>query len=183
MVTYGKVFFRHRLAQRLTPDDECELCYRIQGTENDKCKAAVYSLIDSSDRRVSRNALRLLATYAYHDDFWISGKRRDLIKRIMTEEDSGQRRLMLSVLYAIFWDGRVTDSHFFNYCLDCIQDPHEPPANQALCIKLAYEQCYDTPEICRELRLLLEHMARQPLSAAAEAARRNTLKAIVRHKR
>ena len=183
MVTYGKVFFRHRLAQRLTPDDERELCYRIQGTENDKRKATVYSLIDSSDRQVSRNALRLLATYACYDDFWIRGKRRDLTKRIMTEEDSGQRRLLLNVLYAMFWDGRVADGLFFNYCLDCMQGPHEPPANQVLCIKLAYEQCYDTPEICRELQLLLEHMARQPLSAAVEAARRNTLKAIVRHKR
>ena len=176
MVVYGKIFFRRRLAQRLSPDDGRELCALILNNGNDKCKVAVYSLIDSNDKRVSYNALRLLAILASYDDRWIYGKRRDLVNRAMAEGHSGRRRLLLAILYSMHWDGRVSDGHFFNYCLDRMQDPHETAANQALCIKLAYDQCYFSHEVCRELRLLLEHMAHLPLSAATEAARRNTLK-------
>ena len=62
-----------------------------------------------------------------------------------------------------------------------ISDEDVRVSSNALCMKLAYEQCKFFPELLSELSNCLEIISTEPLSSGLKTAKRNVMKKIFRY--
>ena len=169
---------KESLTNRLSQDELHELCALTQGEQNNHLKEELYQLTLDNDRRVAINALWTFTHFALADNEWLYAKHDQLIDRCLKEKDATKLRLMLNLLLRQPFDEEDIRTDFIDYCLMRLTDPKSPYAVRAQCIKLAYEQMRQWPELLDELRQTLEMISCEPLSPGLRSAWRQVMRKL-----
>lgn len=170
--------WRKQLDRKLGMDDIHELCFLTQGADNDRRKEELYEWISDADTRIASNALWVFTHFALADNRWLYAKHDDLIDRVLAETNTTKRRLLLVLLYRQPFGPTRFRTDFLDFCLRKMTSCTESYGVRALCMKLAYEQCRNYPELMEELKSGLELLADEPLSPGLLSARRQVWKQI-----
>lgn len=153
------------------------VCHMAAG--DDTMLAAVYRLTQDDNRRVSINALWTFTHMGDEGNVWLAPKRDELIGRALHEvSDATHLRLILSLLLQCDFGKGDVSAEFVDFCLERMCASSQPYAIRALCMKLAYKQCRHYPELLAELKMILEAMREEPLSAGLLSAHRQVMKKI-----
>ena len=169
---------KNLLSHRLSQSEIKNLCALTQGEHNDNLKEELYQLTLNADRRVATNALWVFTHFAAVDNKWLYAKHDQLIDRCLKEKDTTKLRLMLNLLLRQPYTEEDIRTDFIDYCLMRLTDPKSPYAVRAQCIKLAYEQMRQWPELLDELRQTLEMISCEPLSPGLRSAWRQVMRKL-----
>lgn len=99
----------------------------------------------------------------------------ELIDLAMATEKSSVRRLSLSVVERQKMDESDLRTDFLDFCLDRMASLDEPPAVQALSMKLAFRMCQFYPELADEFKRSVEAMEIDFFTPAVKSVRRRIL--------
>lgn len=152
----------------------------VSQMRDDSAKEDLYRLTLDEDNRVALQALWVMRHFDDNNNKWIVSKRDELIDRVMAEDSTAKRRLMLGLLSRQPFDEENVRTDFLDFCLANITACAQPYAVRAQCIKLAYEQCKFFPELLDELKATLDMLAQGPLSPGLASARLQIMKKIKR---
>ena len=168
------IAIRERLSQRIGMRDIYEITCLVQ--YNDKFKQELYMLLFDADDKLAYQAAWAMGHFSLSENKWLYSKQNELINEAMTCKHTGKRRLILSLLFRqpLASPPRVD---FLDFCLERMVLRQEQPGTQALCMKLAYEQCRSIPELLQELRTILDRMEGD-LPPSIKATRKNVLQAM-----
>ena len=152
-----------------------EIVFLIQG--NNERKQELYDLIFDADDIVAYQATWVFTHFSAYDNEWLYDKQDELINEVLACCHTGKKRLLMTLLFRQpLSDPPRTD--FLDFCLEKMMSTKEPPAVQALSMKLAYEMCRNIPELLQEFRVLLDMMESELQDASMRAAHKNVLKAM-----
>lgn len=151
-----------------------------QMRQNDKKKQELYELLVGEDEIISYQAAWIFTHFSPEESKWLYNKQDELINKTLTVKHRGRKRLLLSLLYKQPL-GTPPRVDLLDFCLERISCPQELPGIQSLCMKIAYELCLPIPELCHELKTILEMMPPES-SPAIRAVKRNILKAMPKGK-
>lgn len=125
----------------------------------------LYRLIFEPDMRVAWNAMWILTGCTPSELEHLSGRCDELTDHLLHCSHSGCRRLLLTLMNRL--SGRLEfRSDLFDYCLTLMQNPNEPYGVRAMCMKLSFSMCRPYPELCSELRSVVEMMEQEYLPAS-----------------
>lgn len=138
------------------------------------------ALSQDEDKTVSSNALWVMTHFSKEDNAWLLKKHQFLIESVLqsTDEDTGKRRMLLSILAKHQFSMENTRTDFLNYCLEHATMSSESTANRCRCMELAFEQCQFYPELIKELESILELVGSLPMQPAVNCTRKKVLKKI-----
>lgn len=170
---------KQKLVGRISMGRLRELCNLIQGERNDHLKEELYKLTFDEDDRVSFNALHILSHFDLANNKWLYSKHDELINRVMKEEHTGKRRLMLNLLLHQPFEEKSLRSDFIDFCLGQITACAQPYAIRAYCIKLAFEQMKYHLQLLSELQMALDMLEQEVLSPGLASAKRQIQKKII----
>lgn len=176
---------RGRMAARMYIGEVRGMASLAHADREGHLREAMYRLAmdGNEDGRVIYNALWCLSYLPREDWQWLGTKHDEMIDRLLSSGHDGQRRLLLTMLertYAPREEDVRTD--FLDFCL-CSINSTLPYALRALCMKLAYIQCRNTPELLAELRQTIEFSYSGPVSPGIASARKNVLHKIQKQER
>lgn len=173
---------RGRLSRRISEEELFEITFLTQGLDENPAREALYRLLFDADKRVSDNATWVFAHFDLHSNQWLYDKRDALTDEVLRTSSTTKRRLLLTLLLRQPFSRETLRIDFLNFCLKALSSADEPAAIRVSCMKLAYGQCRFFPELLSELRMVLEGMETDVLSAGVRTARRNILQAIMKHR-
>lgn len=162
------------LSSRISMHNIHSILYTAQGDE--EIKQELYDLLFHRDEKVAYQAAWVMTHYSLYENEWLYTKQNELIDEAMTCDHTGKRRLILSLLLRQPTPKPIRID-LLDFCFERMISKKEPVGIQSLCIKLAYEQCKETPELLQELHTMLDMMDGE-LSPAIQSARSTVLKAI-----
>ena len=167
---------RKKLNKKLCMDDIYEICILCHG--NSRKKAELYQLIFDEDERVATNALWVFTHFDMQNNEWLYAKHDDLIDRVLVEKNETKRRLILSLLLRQPFEEESLRSDFIDFCIAKITASSQPYAIRCYCMKLAYEQMKDYPELLTELKAAIDMLEQEPLSPGLTSAKKQVMKKI-----
>ena len=153
------------------------VCAYASGSDSDRNKAELYALIHDDDDRVGYNALWIMTHFAPDSMSWLYIRRDELIDRVLTEEHTGKRRLILTLLERMPVSAADVRTDYLDFCLAHINSI-DPYGVRVLCMKQAYAQCQWFPELLAEFISTVNMLDGGEISAGLRAARKNILAAI-----
>lgn len=129
----------------------------------------------SQDEMVARNALWVLTKANKKELAPLHELLPSLINQAMQTKNSSIRRLTLYIIerQKMTEDDLRTD--FLDFCFEQMLNIAEPPAIQAVCMKLAHRMCRFYPELTDELKRTLETMETDYYKPAVKCVRRRIL--------
>jgi len=147
--------------------------------DSDENFSRLYSLAFSSDERVAYNALWCLS---HCDDLTDIAQNRvdELIDLVMAENHNGKKRLLLTIMESLRFKRPFVRTDFLDFCLSKITSADQPYSVRALCLKLAFAQCRNYPELIDELKLRMEMLECSLLPPGLKSAFKNVSKRITR---
>lgn len=137
-------------------------------------RASVWAFAHSTDRRTSANALWIMTHLPALEKDWLSSLQNELIDMLLTETDTGKKRMLLQLLKVQEYDPNSIRTDFLDYCLSKINSESETYAVRCFCIYSAFRMCRHFPELITELEHHLEMMSSQSLSPGLRSALRQT---------
>lgn len=171
---------RDRLSERLSKNDIIGMAGQMK---SDSAKEELYGLTLDEDRRVALQSLWVLRHLDDKDNMWLYDKHKELIDRVIAENDTSKRRLILGLLSRQPFNEENVHTDFLDFCLANITACSQPYAVRAQCIKLAYEQCKFFPELLDELKAILDMLAQEALSPGLTSAKLQVIKKLQRKKK
>lgn len=138
-------------------------------------------MTESTDCRISSNALWVIARLPAADSDWLMSWQDDMIDSLLKETNTGKKRLRLQLLRDMNYDADNIRSDFLDFCLSKINSECEPYAIRCYCIYIAFKMCSHYTELLAELEEHLDMMSCQSLSPGLSSALRNTKKRIKKH--
>lgn len=166
---------RETLSERINMNSIYEICSILYG--NDALKQDVYRLMFDENETVAYQAAWVFTHLNKEENKWLFDKQNELIDEALSCKHPGKKRLILGILYRQPLKEPIRVD-FLDFCLEGIVSKKELPAVNAICIKLAYEQCRTTPELANELKMVLEIMEEDWLPPSVRATRKNILRAF-----
>lgn len=142
---------------------------------------ALIGMSESTDQRTSVNALWCIAHIPQSDDIKLSRLQNYFIDRVLTEESTQKRRILMQLLRNMKYGKETMRSDFLDFCLSKINSQCEPYAIRSYCIYCSYEMCRHYPELLTELNQHLEMLSAQPLSPGLRSALSNVRKSMSVH--
>lgn len=138
------------------------------------------ALSRDSDKKVSANALWVMTHFSKEDSAWLLERYDFLIDSVLetTDEETGKRRMLLSILAKHKFSKESIRTDFLDYCLEHILMAKESIASRCRCMELAYAQCKFYAELMGELGSILEIVGSQPMEPAVKCTRKKVLKHI-----
>lgn len=170
---------RQRLSQRISMLDIQEL--HVQTKKMLHTSDSLYELLFDSNNRISSQAAWIFTHYSTNELQILAHKRSSLIELAIRHPHPSTQRLVLSLILRLAASD-LPDINFINFCMLHITAAHKPSGIRCLCMKLAYQQCYQIPELMQELKLILELLDTEPLTPAIKVTRKNILYAIAKNK-
>jgi len=167
--------FKERLSGRLSKTDIIGIAELMR---DDSMKEELYRLTLDEDNRVALQALWVMRHFDDNNNKWIVSKRDELIDRVMAEDSTAKRRLMLGLLSRQPFDEENVRADFLDFCLANITACAQPYAVRAQCIKLAYRQCRFFPELLDELKATLDMLEQEQLSPGLMSAKRQVMRKL-----
>ena len=128
----------------------------------------------SDDRRTSVNALWVMTHLPETDAEWLLSLRDEMIDILLTETDTGKKRMLLQLLREQEYVADDIRTDFLDYCMSKINSEYEPYAVRCFSIYAAYKMCRHFPELLAELEEHLDMMRYQTLSPGLESALHQT---------
>ena len=128
----------------------------------------------SDDRRTSVNALWVMTHLPETDAEWLLSLRDEMIDILLTETDTGKKRMLLHLLREQEYAVGDIRTDFLDYCMSKINSECESYAVRGYCIYAAYKMSRHFPELLSELEGHLYMMQYQPLSPGLKSALRQT---------
>lgn len=137
----------------------------------------------SDDRRTSVNALWVMTHLPETDAEWLLSLRDEMIDILLTETDTGKKRMLLQLLREQEYDADDIRTDFLDYCMSKINSECEPYAVRCFSIYAAYKMCRHFPELLAELEEHLDMMRYQTLSPGLKSAFHQTKTKITKLKK
>lgn len=137
----------------------------------------------SDDRRTSVNAIWAMTQLPETDAEWLLSLRDEMIDILLTETDTGKKRMLLQLLREQEYDADDIRTDFLDYCMSKINSECEPYAVRCFSIYTAYKMCRLFPELLAELEEHLDMMRYQTLSPGLKSALRQTKLKIAKLKK
>lgn len=134
----------------------------------------IWSLTGNKDRTTSANALWCMTHLPESDKEWIRSLRDDMIDRLLTETDTGRKRMLLQLLRDQDYHADDIRTDFLDFCMSKINSECEPYAIRCFSIYAAFKMCRHFRELLAELNSRLDMMSFQPLSPGLKSALRQT---------
>ncbi len=134
----------------------------------------LWDFVCSADRLTSLNALWAMTHLPQSDSEWILSLRDSMINMLLTENDTGKKRMLLQILRAQEYDIDSIRTDFLDFCMSKINSESEPYAIRCFCIYAAFRMCRHFPELLVELEQHLEMLSYQSLSPGLKSALRQT---------
>lgn len=159
------------LNRRLSKREVVEWSRVVDGDK--ALRDGLFGVVAEAGSRQAMNALWIFATLSAGRPVWLAAKRNTLADVAISTANDSVRRLALVILNNIGFGQDDVRTDFIDFCLLHITSEITPCATRALCVKLAYCQCRFYPELLRELHLVLEMLATQPLSPAMRSVLRH----------
>lgn len=147
--------------------------------DSDENFSSLYSLVFSSDERIAYNALWSLSHCRDLSDL-IRSHADELIDLVMIENHNGKKRLLLTIIESLKFNCSFVRTDFMDFCLSKITSAVQPHSVRALCLKLAFAQCRNYPELIDELQLRMEMLECSPISPGLKSALKNVSNRISR---
>lgn len=129
--------------------------------------------IFDADERVSANAMWVCT---WGEIGSLEPVRDKLVRLAITTGNSSIRRLSLTLLEHMAWGRDDVRGDLLDFCLERMMSSTEQSGVRALCIKIAYLQSRNYPELLEELEMTLDMLKDMRMSPAVESARKNILK-------
>lgn len=171
---------RERLSHRIGMAEVFSVRDMVQDTG--ESMRELYLLTKDADRRVSVNALWVFTHFDDEVNTWLAPLQDELISRVLSEDDTTCRRLMLTLLLRLSFNEDTVRTDLLDFCLKKITATSQPYAIRALCMKMAYEQCRFFPELREELAMVLDMLQTEHLSPGLLSAYRQVRRKLRRHK-
>lgn len=137
----------------------------------------------SDDRRTSVNALWVMTHLQETDAEWLLSLRDEMIDILLTETDTGKKRMLLQLLREQEYVADDIRTDFLDYCMSKINSECEPYAVRCFSIYAAYKMCRHFPELLAELEEHLDMMRYQTLSPGLKSAFHQTKTKITKLKK
>lgn len=128
----------------------------------------------SDGRRTSVNALWTMTHLPETDVKCLVSLRNEMIDMLLTETDTGKKRMLLHLLREQEYAVGDIRTDFLDYCMSKINSECESYAVRGYCIYAAYKMSRHFPELLSELEEHLDMMQYQPLSPGLKSALRQT---------
>lgn len=141
--------------------------------KNAEIADALAGCIFDADERVSANAMWVCT---WGEIGSLEPVRDKLVRLAITTGNSSIRRLSLTLLERMAWGRDDVRGDLLDFCLERMMLSTEPSGVRALCIKIAYLQSRNYPELLEELEMTLDMLKDMRMSPAVESARKNILK-------
>ena len=167
--------FAKRLSVRFHMDDIQSVLYIIK--YNEQRKEELYRLIYHKETNISYQALWICTHLPASEKEWLQTKQDELTHEALLCPHSGKRRILLQLLEKLTYTGSVPVD-LFDFCLERMISPKEPPGIQSLCIKIAYKLCLCAPDLTRELMMMMEMVREEVDSPAVHSSIRGVMKKI-----
>lgn len=168
---------RDQLAGRLSKSDiltlQSQCLYEARSEE-------LYQLLFDTDTRIASNAAWICTHWDKRYTEWPEQKQAQLIERLIHTSHATLRRLLLTLLYRQRHLPLRID--FLNFCLQGMLACQGPNSIRALCIKLAYAQCVQEPDLLKEFRQTLDIMKYDSLPPSVCSVRKHAFQAIEKKK-
>lgn len=134
----------------------------------------LWDSVRSGNRRRSMNALWTITHLPVYDSEWIVSLRDRMIDMLLTEKDTGKKRVLLKILREQEYDADNIRTDFLDFCMSKINSECEPYAVRCYCMYAAFNMCRHYRELLSELDEHLDMMSSQPLSPGMKSALRQT---------
>ena len=138
----------------------------------------LYKLSESSDNRISMNALWCMTHLPKTSKSWLQSKQSMLIDRLLIEEHLSKKRLLLQLLRNQTYANDSIRTDFLDFCFSRINSESEPCAIRAFCIYCAFKMCRFYLELVKELEEHLDMLNNQTISPGLSSALHQTKKDI-----
>lgn len=142
--------------------------------------AMLWGFARTDDRRTSVNAIWVMTHLPETDAEWLLSLRDEMIDILLTETDTGKKRMLLQLLREQEYDADDIRTDFLDYCMSKINSECEPYAVRCFSIYAAYKMSRHFPELLSELEEHLDMMQYQPLSPGLKSALRQTKSKIAK---
>ncbi len=142
----------------------------------------LWTLARSNNRRTCVNALWVMTHLPETDAEWLLSIRDEIIDMLLTESDSGKKRLLLQLLKEQEYNANDVRTDLLDFCLSKINSECEPYAVRCFSIYVAYRMCRHFSELVAELEEHLDMMQYQSLSPGLKSALRQTKAKIEKQK-
>lgn len=150
-----------------------ELYQRVKAGSDFLAFTRIYAF--NSDEMVARNALWVLTKARKKELAVLHELLPSLIDQAMRTINLSVRRLTLYIIERQKMEVDDLRTDFLDFCLDQMMRIEEPPAIQAVCMKLAYRMCRFYPELLAELKRTLETMEIDYYKPAVKCVRNRIL--------
>ena len=120
------------------------------------------------------NAIWAMTHLPETDAEWLLSLRDEMIDILLTETDTGKKRMLLQLLREQEYDADDIRTDFLDYCMSKINSECERYAVRCFSIYTAYKMCRLFPELLAELEEHLDMMRYQTLSPGLKSALRQT---------
>lgn len=157
-----------------------QLCHEIETDESGKRKEELFALLSDNEKRVAEQAAWVMTHLKKNEDQWLQQKQNELIDKLLQTESNTMKRLLLALLLRTEFTQEDERGDFLEYCMARILQLKEPVGVRMACMKLAYEQCKFYPELLQELRMTLEIMPSELLTAGLRSSQKHVLQKINR---
>ncbi len=143
-------------------------------TESAKNREKLWTWVHSDDRRMSVNALWTMTHLPASESGWLVSLRDEMIDMLLTETDTGKKRMLLQILRYQDYGADDIRTDFLDFCLSKINSECESSAVRCFCIYTSFKMCSHYPELIAELEEHLDMMRFQALSPGLKSALRQT---------
>lgn len=141
----------------------------------------LWKYVSSDNRRTSVNSLWAITHLPDSDSEWISSLRNEMIDILLSEIDTGKKRMYLQILREQNYDKDEIRTDFLDFCLSKINSECEPYAIRCFSIYTAFKMCRHYPELITELDSHLDMMSFQSLSPGLKSALRQIKAKIIKN--
>jgi len=159
---------RERLSERLSEFDISKLIASTRG--NLRFADVLYNLIEDQNEAVAFMALRVLCRFSADSLLFLSDRSDELVDSLLSEQNAGKRRMLLSLLYKLPVSEAYKRVDFIDLCFSGINSA-EPPAIRALCLKHCHALVDIYPWLSDELKSAIDLLDSETVSPAIKSVR------------
>ena len=166
------------LKQRLSrhPDKSLTMAIAAEAMVDEVLLNALIRLLYSGEGPLRWRTAWVLEKVSALNPALLLGNYSDMRQLAMQSDvPNGLRRLLLSILYHLPYDGDL-DVTFFNFLLDSMCDLQSPPGVQALAMKLAYRMSRVDSDLHQEFLCIVRNLELDYYSAGLRSVARNCLR-------
>lgn len=141
---------------------------------------AMYHLIFDAEERIATQAAYIFSNTDRETLQQLAPHTDRLITEAMRTHATGLQRILLSILLRLPLPTEIQPD-FLDFCLETALSVRHPHAIRSSCLKLAYAQCRQEPELLSELSATLELMEPSQLPPSLQSARRHIMQDMRKH--